>query len=516
VTLRHATGWVLLAALAGLAGLVLLAPAYLTARGLPLDDAWIHAVYARSIARTASLTYNPGVPTTGATSPLWPVVIAIPHLLSPRVDLVVASIKMIGFACHTLTALLVLHAFAEGRRVRRAAVVGAALVALHPDLISASVSGMEVPLSSAMAAALLIAVRRGSFLPYLAVCVVAPLARPELAVLGFAMPVAFYARAHLRRAVLLSGAAGLGTAICFAVLAIRHLAVSGLPLPATFYVKAGAGGVPIPTAEFIGFSQLLGQFPIADSSLLITAAAVAAMAFVLGPRQEPIGRLAAAALLAALVFCMVSFALVRPVDPGAFYHQRYVMPVLPLIVASTPLLLDSVVASFLSRAPVLAWVRTGAVALFGLAVLIDAPTRYWHLDNDARNIDEVQVAVGRALATARPDQVAWAIDAGAVRYFGSAFVVDLIGLNNAELLGPAAQQFLDTHRPRFIEVVPGWSALDTDSGASLSGRRFEPSTRYTVTGFPPMRQHFLVLCDDPSVAGTLRVRSRSFAFKCAG
>ena len=39
--------------------------------GLPLDDAWIHLVYARSLAALHGFAFNPGQLETGSTSPLW-------------------------------------------------------------------------------------------------------------------------------------------------------------------------------------------------------------------------------------------------------------------------------------------------------------------------------------------------------------------------------------------------------------------------------------------------------------
>ena len=47
-------------------------------RGLPLDDAWIHQVYARSAALGRPFQYNPGEWETGSTSPLWSTVTASP------------------------------------------------------------------------------------------------------------------------------------------------------------------------------------------------------------------------------------------------------------------------------------------------------------------------------------------------------------------------------------------------------------------------------------------------------
>ena len=31
-----------------------------------------------------------------------------------------------------------------------------------------------------------------------------------------------------------------------------------------------------------------------------------------------------------------------------------------------------------------------------------------------------------------------------------------------------------------------------------------------------MQEHWLILCDDPAVAGRVAVRNRLFAFRCAG
>ncbi|MBM3956988.1 MAG: hypothetical protein FJ313_02915, partial [Gemmatimonadetes bacterium] len=39
----------------------------------PLDDGWIHMVYARSFAQSLQFFYNPGEPESGMTSPLWAV-----------------------------------------------------------------------------------------------------------------------------------------------------------------------------------------------------------------------------------------------------------------------------------------------------------------------------------------------------------------------------------------------------------------------------------------------------------
>ena len=37
----------------------------------PLDDSWIHLHFARNIAEGRGFAYNPGVPVSGSTAPLW-------------------------------------------------------------------------------------------------------------------------------------------------------------------------------------------------------------------------------------------------------------------------------------------------------------------------------------------------------------------------------------------------------------------------------------------------------------
>src|SRR5436190_22582618 len=49
--------------------------------GLPLDDAWIHQQFARSLARGEGLAFDPGVRVAGSTAPLWTAVLSLAFLL---------------------------------------------------------------------------------------------------------------------------------------------------------------------------------------------------------------------------------------------------------------------------------------------------------------------------------------------------------------------------------------------------------------------------------------------------
>ena len=66
-----------------LGALFLLAGPY-AATAFPLDDAYIHHVYAEGVAFGEGFAYNPGAPANGATSPLWVLLLAPLRLLGLR------------------------------------------------------------------------------------------------------------------------------------------------------------------------------------------------------------------------------------------------------------------------------------------------------------------------------------------------------------------------------------------------------------------------------------------------
>jgi len=485
---------------------------YLLHRGLPLDDAWIHAVYGRELLRSGSLAYNPGEPATGETAPLWAVFVAAAHLVASRPETVLLGIKGIGLALHVAVAVAVLLGGLGEKPGSAAAFFGAIVVATNPDLLAASVAGMEVPLAALLAVLLFAAVRRGRALPVLAAAALAPLARPELALLSLAFPVLVHlpdGRGAFRKT---AAAAAAGTALSYALVALRSYGWSGLPLPATFYAKFGSGSLPFLAVErsgFLGVLPLLGiaTHPAALLVLLVSTGWLAAKR-----RSDPEARLPAAAVSGGVLFFAVSFVASPPFDPAAFYHQRYVLPALSLVLGSAPAWAAGVLAVFRpgGGAPAAAVLA----AVLAAAQILAAPARLARLANDARNIDDVQVAVGRSLEGAPSDAVIWAVDAGAIRYFGRARVVDMIGLNTPEMLGATAAPFLSRNPPSVLVEVSNWSGLDPESSAALRSDVFRPSTPYTVTSSPAMSVHRIVRCR-PGVSGWYRIRSRVFPFSCA-
>ena len=509
---------VVAAAAAGLGALMRFAPGYLLLQGFPADEAWTTAVHARSLALTGALAFNPGAPAPGVVSLLWTALLAPIHLLPDPATAVLAT-KLLGLALHVASALVLLRVLdvAGARALER--VLGAGLVAFHPDLIAGSMSGLEVPLAALGACALLRAAQARAIWGAVAISALLPLVRPDLAMIACLLPLFAIGRsggAHLARALAAAVIAS-GAALALVLGRDRALGASlvGLPSPAALRLS-------LADAVIVGFRDLLGQIAVTDSSLLLLVA-VAAAAWRLstaGARNAGLAaRIPAAAVLTGLCFCAGVFAL-HPVAPsstsGVFglADQRHALAALPLIAGLLPVVLREAAEAWLpGRARPVGTIALAAVLVVSVAV--HAPRRHVLLASDARSVDELQVAAGRLLATASPAETIWAVFPGAIRYFGAARVIDLGGASDPELAGPDAAGFLAAHAPRYIELVPRRTELDPASRPLVKAVRLESRARDVWTGSLPSEERWIVLCADPAMSGRLAVDYRVLAFRCA-
>lgn len=473
-------------------------------RGLPLDDAWIHLVYARSLATEGVPAYVGATAEAGFTSPLWMLLLAVVELLGRVGAPVVALVKGLGVACAAAASLGVL---ALSRRLGAplwAALVGALLLATSPTFAFAQVSGMEVALAGAAAVWALERLAAGASLGAGLLLAAAALARPELAVLVVvAAAVSVGApgwRARLPRLQLPpAAAAALWSAYC--------LAVTGRPLPNTFYAKAGGGGLDGVAHVLSGVVLDMPLFASVTGGVLWLLGAVALL-------RGPSRRLGLAVLLTPLLFD-AGVALSRPMPAyvgGFYYWLRWALPAEPLWLVPSAVgagvLWDGTALRLERFAPV---VRRVAAAALLLGVALATPGRVagraeqyaWN----CRNIEEVQVAMGRwVAANVAPDEAVLVNDAGAIRYFGGRRTVDLIGLNTHEVLFEVPQGLRQAARRNTKGMLELMHALDGDvlivfplwaPDLFRSGtfqRLFTPvqvlrSERYTVV---PARQDIMV------------------------
>ena len=445
-------------------------------RGLPLDDAWIHLVYARSIAEGQPFQYNPGEWETGSTSPLWALLLAVPLLLGAGP---VVAAKALG-VLFTASAATAGHALLRRLGAPGSGLALAVTLCVVPYFTFASVSGTEVALFVAL---VLLAFERfltGRLTAAGVATGLAILARPEaylllpllvLACLADPRPAgAGQARALSARLLDALRVAGIAAATA-APWVLYCLAASGRPFPATFYAKATPHS-PFSTEQWGKVVAFLAVQPFSGSALP-TVAAVAAGALLGAPlwlaglmRLRRAGwsafvlvGLSGPLFLAGLVVTLPLGWIGRADEPGSllnFYNARYLLPALAPLLATQLLGL----AEFAERSR--AWTGVAAAPVVVGVALLALPlvsAVYGHAQLRAvyswncQNIEAMQVAAGRWIDRNLPAgaRVA-ASDAGAVRWFGRRAVVDLNGLNAHRLLP----------RIRALYAAPEGSAEERD------------------------------------------------------
>jgi hypothetical protein len=184
--------WYLLIAAAYLAGLTALAMALRHNVGFPLDDSWIHQEIARNLVQHHSFGFTPGVTSSGSSSTLWSLVLAIDYLLFPAHSPVFFPL-IVNAALMTLSGVLLWRMAAlDGLPL----VYGLALAVLPPlsgNYVWLAFIGMEHVLFVTLSlAAILLWFRNGPASALVAGAVLGALAmtRPEglaLSVLLFAL-----------------------------------------------------------------------------------------------------------------------------------------------------------------------------------------------------------------------------------------------------------------------------------------------------------------------------------------
>ncbi len=493
-------------------------------RGFPVDDAWIHMVYGLSVRLHASFDYNDGHVGAGATSPLWVLFAALAHLIAGAREASTGAalcLKLLGTLCHAGAAALsarLARVIAPAKSLEMPLATGAALiVGACPFLAYAAASGMEVALTSALLVGAIAAGGRKRPLTTAVVAGLAILARPEAAVAApLAIALAFRdapLRASWRRLV----AAVSVTVALPGVWTVRNLVETGRALPATVYLK-GSGRPPLGPLLHnlrLAFFEMLGKSrPMNHGVVWLLVAVAVVLGSLALVRRVRDGRwglhdegalVGGVAALAGLLYAGGLSAYTRFMNPALFYFQRYLVPVLPLVLVAALGAVAHVAVRVLRGEARLRAVGAALLALGGLVVAWEVDA--WHArrtryEDDVAGIDSIQVAMGRLLARLLPaDAIVWSCDAGALRYFGGRRIVDIVRLNTPELFLSNAQ------------VAPGWEpdaivvALHELYLAKGPDGRFLPTIAEAPAGWDTGPGSFpfqtLVLCPPGSSAQVL-------------
>ncbi len=429
------------AALAAAVGLFLqrerLIAGHLGLESFPLDDSWIHFQLARNVAEGRGFAYNPGVPVSSSTAPLWTVILA-------------GLFKVGGVYPAWAKAAGVAAALGSAWMARRLALLwaGDAALGLTAALVTAwsapmvwgALSGMEVTLAALLVTAALVAHVEGRVASSAALVGLAVLARPESALL---VPLLWLAGPLTMR----RSAAALGIpAVLLLPWVAFNLRTSGTPLPTTAAAKIEGG--------------LIGLLEGARESATVTLAS--------RPWQLPglwilwrRGGRAWALPASILLVHPLAMALLAPYRGPAFQEGRYSIQLLPLAIVVA--VASLVALSFPGRAQGEGWLLRIGMALLlaaSLSSLSPGATRYaWAV----QNIDAMQVNLGRWVRANTPPESRLALnDVGAIAYLGRREVIDVMGLVTPAIIPyrrdgeTGVLRYLERACPDYLIVFPAW------------------------------------------------------------
>lgn len=449
-----------------------LVESWTTVPGFPLDDSWIHLQFARNLADGQGFSFNPGVPSSGSTAPLWTILLSVP--LAAGLSPVLAG-KLLGVALVALTAV-------SGAMLARrldgsawCALLAGVAIAISPRVVWAGLSGMEVPLYMALTTLSLLLYARASEAPAApgvgwAVCAgLAGWARPETLVAGGVLALAWM----LDGARDETGRRARGWWRPLAVLATIVLAfiafnlwVGGRPLPNTFYAKHYGMG----TVASLGEGRLAdaaldaARYPVnltgeliwwlASHGGLLFGAALPGVLLLLRPGAAR--KRAGLTVLGVLVATPLAKGLVAPQPIMLVHDGRYVLHllVLGLVVCAVGV---SALSALTGARRTLAALAVAALAQIGGATYAAMST----YAAEVKNINDLQVRTGLWLAAhTAPDARIATNDIGAIAYFSRRVILDTEGLITPDAIWDKRMwridRFLARSRPDVVVIFPAW------------------------------------------------------------
>lgn len=404
--------------------------------GYPLDDSWIHQVYARNIAQRGEFSFVPGVPSAGSTSPVWSLALALGYVLRAEPRVWAYGLGILALVAAGAVAFWHARDVLVGRRPGWAVWL-ALLVVAEWHLVWAAVSGMETLLFAVLAlATLVVSTKRPVWLAALTALAIAT--RPDgLTLVPFVMLRLLLAhdlswRAARRPLLLYAAVLALGVAPYFGL----NLALNGSLLPNTLAAKdltfAVYRAMPLWNRLFwicVGVSQCEpGVFvqPWVGGQILLLPGLVAYIWRRI-QRRDWLG-------LVPLAWALTFLAAYTARSPIVFQHGRYQMPVIPVLIVVAALGLAEVATldspNMLRRLVSRLWVASTTVTV--LAFIVVGARAYMH---DVAFIETEMVAASFWLRDNTPaDAIIGAHDIGAVGYFGGRRVRDMAGLVDPEVI----------------------------------------------------------------------------------
>ncbi len=440
-----------------------------TPAGFPLDDAWIHQIFARNLAQHGEFAYNPGQPVAGSTSPLWTFLLAPGYWLP---GFYMAWTYALGLVFLALTAGESTRLAAYLSKRRRVALVAGLFTLFDWRLVWAGASGMETLLFSfgslfltryylthfplvAPVATDVTTSHPAKMPPLLLLGLIGgllTLVRPEgMVLLGLvALDAGWRNRREIARLFKTWGWLLLSWLIPVLPYFAFNYALNGSLLPNTFgakingYADLSPGGI----LNFLGAA--LFQLFLAGPLIFLVPGLLFCLPFIRAKKLDWRG-------LAWPLVLLILYAVRLPVT---YQHARYLLPLIPFLVVYGVVGGRECLEAFkILKLPRLAY--------FGPWIVILAYILWWVLGAisyrfDVKLINDEQVRVAQWLAQNTPSGAIVAThDIGAIGYFSGRKVVDTAGLVSPEFVPIVRDQAailakLEALKVDYFGMLPTW------------------------------------------------------------
>ncbi len=439
--------------------------------GFPLDDGWIHQTYARNLARTGQLSYVPGQPSAGSTSPLWTILLSIGYLLGLDYRLWTYLLGAVGLALTAWTAYhLACRLFPDQPW---AAPLTGLLCALEWHLVWAAFSGMETILFTWLALLTMnlqltirrspFAIRRSLFAITGIAAGLLTLTRPEGLLLAGLVGLALLWRARREarwQGVLAVAGYGLVFALVILPWLTFNLSVSEQPFPNTFYAKQTEYRILLSLPLGTRLTRVLLPTVVGAQILLIPGFLYAAFrALRSPPRLTPHASRTDSLPLLWWLVTILAYALRLPVN---YQHGRYLIPTIPILFIFGSWGTLSLLRPDSRPTIVRAFSRAMSIAALALLLI------FWIIGArayaaDVGFIEGEMVAVAHWLEDNTPSDALIAVhDIGAVGYLVDRPLLDLAGLITPQVVPFIADEiqllaFMEEKGADYVVFFPDWS-----------------------------------------------------------
>lgn len=413
-----------------------------TAYDFPLDDAWIHQVYARSLWNNDGFSYNVGIPEAGSSSPLWSIVTApIYGLEAAGIPVIVLGVKLMGIFLAVIFLRMLYEIFWTVTQMRFTSSLAVVLVALEPRLVFAALSGMETCLLLAIWSVMTVLVLRQKHVHTSVLAGFLPVVRPEaIVILPFVFLTTFYVIVKNNQSFKQVRVFWLSL-IPSLMWGITNFRTTGHWFPNTFYIKSQTfqfGG-----QELLEIHGLLTSYGYGVSSIMLVGLTVGIVWLFWQRRSETLSLLILSFVSAMALLVGVVGTRTVIFDLSGYYWRRWGDPSYLILITLFALGVSLLITAILRTAgPKPHTKKAWAISLAGVLLIMsiipslaDQTIKLReYLSYDARAIFMLNIQAGEWLRSNTSVNTTVAVnDAGAIKYFSQRTVIDLAGLNNADI-----------------------------------------------------------------------------------